>query len=121
MLCRSIAYHKSMAVQQLLLANPRKAKEVAILLLLGASDHVPSVRLFRHDCLNAFAQAETPPTSYQDVEQEAKRFAGALSLADDAEESTGWRLLCGVYRDATTLYEALKTLGDGISTGCTCC
>ena len=111
-LCRYIAHHKSMAVQQLLLANPRTAKEVAILLLLGASDDLPSVRLSRHDCLNAFAQADTPPASYQGVEQEAKRLADALGLADDEEESTGWRLLCCVYRDATTLYEALKTLSD---------
>ena len=36
-----MAHHKSMAMQHLLLAHPRKAKEVAILLLLGASDYIP--------------------------------------------------------------------------------
>ena len=86
-LCRSMAHHKSMAVQHLLLANPRKAREVAILLLLGASDYMPRVSVSRHDCLNAFAQADTPPVSYQGVEQEAKRLAAALGLVDDDEAS----------------------------------
>jgi ParB family transcriptional regulator, chromosome partitioning protein len=110
-LCRYIAHHKSMAVQHLLLANPRKAREVAVLLLLGASDYVPSVSLSRHDCLRTFAQADAPPASYVSVDQEAKRFAAALGIADD-EEDAGWQLLHCSYGDATTLYEALKTLSD---------
>jgi len=110
-LCRSLAHHKSMAVQHLLLANPRKAREVAVLLLLGASDYMPRVSVSRHDCLNAFAQADTPPVSYQGVEQEAKRLAAALDLVD-GEESVGWQRLRCSGRDATTLYEALKVLSD---------
>ena len=43
--------------------------EVAVnCLSLGASDYVPRVSVSRHDCLNAFAQADTPPASYQGVE-----------------------------------------------------
>jgi ParB family chromosome partitioning protein len=110
-LCRSLAHHKSMAVQHLLLANPRKTKEVAILLLLGASDYMPRVSVSRHDCLNVFALTDTPPASYQGVEQEAKRLATALGLADD-EKSAGWQRLRGSRGDATTLYEALKALSD---------
>jgi ParB family chromosome partitioning protein len=110
-LCRSLAHHKSMAVQHLLLANPRKAREVAVLLLLGASDYLPPVKLSRHDCLNAFAQSDAPPVSYQGVEQEAKRLAAALGLADD-EKSVGWQRLRGYGRNATALYEALKALSD---------
>jgi ParB family chromosome partitioning protein len=110
-LCRSMAHHKSMAVQHLLLANPRKAREVAVLLLLGASDYMPRVSVSRHDCLNAFAQAGTPPVSYQGVEQEAKRLAAALDLVD-GEESVGWQRLRCPRGDATTLYETLKTLSD---------
>ena len=111
-LCRSMAHHKSMAVQHLLLANPRKAREVAILLLLGASDYMPRVSLSRHDCLNVFTQADTPPASYQGVEQEAKRLAASLGLVDDDEESVGWQRLRCSGRNATTLYEALKALSD---------
>src|SRR4030095_7997511 len=110
-LCRSMAHHKSMAVQHLLLANPRKAREVAILLLLGASDYMPRVSVSRHDCLNAFAQADAPPASYQSMEQEAKRLAAALGLADD-EKSVGWQRLRCSRGDTTTLYEALKALSD---------
>jgi hypothetical protein len=93
-----MAHHKSMAIQHLL--------------LLGASDYVPRVSLSRHDCLNVFTQAETPPASYQGVEQEAKRLAAALDLVDDDEESVGWQRLRCSGRDATTLYEALKVLSD---------
>ena len=101
-----------MAVQHLLLANPRKAKEVAILLLLGASNYMPRVSVLRHDCLSAFAQADAPPVSYQGVEQEAKRLAAALGLADDNEDRARWQLLCCPGRNATSLYEALKALSD---------
>src|SRR6266446_440638 len=111
-LCRSMAHHKSMAVQHLLLANPRKAREVAILLLLGASDYMPRVSLSRHDCLGAFAQVDAPPASYQGVEQEAKRLAAALGLVDDDEESVGWQKLRCSGRNATTLYDALKVISD---------
>ena len=111
-LCRYIAHHKSMAVQHLLLANPRKAREVAVLLLLGASDHVPSVNLSRHDCLSTFAQADEPPASYQDVTQQAKRLAAALGLAEESEEDAGWQRLRCSRGDATTLYESLKALSD---------
>jgi ParB family transcriptional regulator, chromosome partitioning protein len=100
-----------MAVQHLLLANPRKAREVAVLLLLGASDDMPRVSVSRHDCLNAFSQAGTPPVSYQGVEQEAKRLAAALGLVDD-DERAGWLLLRCSRGDATALYEALKALSD---------
>jgi ParB family chromosome partitioning protein len=110
-LCRSLAHHKSMAVQHLLLANPRKAREVAVLLLLGASDYLPPVKLSRHDCLHVFAQSDAPPLSYQGVEQEAKRLAAALGLVDD-EERAGWLLLRVSHRDAMALYETLKTLSD---------
>ena len=111
-LCRYIAHHKSMAVQHLLLANPRKAREVAVLLLLGASDHVPSVNLSRHDCLSTFAQADEPPASYQDVTQQAKRLAAALGLTEEDEEDAGWQQLRCSRGDATTLYESLKALSD---------
>ena len=111
-LCRYIAHHKSMAVQHLLLANPRKAREVAVLLLLGAADYVPRVSLSRHECLDAFAQADAPPASYQGVEQQARQLAAALGLADDDEERAVWQLLRCSGRDAVTLYEAVKTLSD---------
>ena len=119
-LCRSMAHHKSMAVQHLLLANPRKAREVAVLLLLGASDYMPRVSVSRHDCLNAFAQAGTPPVSYQGVEQEAKRLAAALGLVDDEGTSAG----SGYAAPAGTPRRSMRRSRPSatrISTGCTCC
>ena len=46
---------------------------------------MPRVSLSRHDCLNAFAQADTPPVSYQGVEQEAKRLARLWVLSRTKE------------------------------------
>jgi ParB family chromosome partitioning protein len=112
MLCRYIAHHKSMAVQHLLLANPRKAREVAVLLLLGISDYVPSVNLSRHDCLATFARADETPASYESMDRQAKRLAAALGLAKDDEEDAGWPLLRYFYGAATALYEAVKALSD---------
>ena len=61
-LCRSLAHHKSLAVQSLLLADRRKAKEVAAVLLLGASDaYEPPLRLKPHDSIRTFANADSPP------------------------------------------------------------
>ena len=118
-LCRSMAHHKSMAVQHLLLANPRKAKEVAVL-LLGASDYMPRVSLSRHDCLNAFAQAGTPPVSYQGVEQEAKRLARlwVLSRTKRASAGSGYAAPAGTPRRSMRRSRPSATR---ISTGCTCC
>jgi ParB family chromosome partitioning protein len=82
------------------------------LLLLGASDYMPRVSVSRHDCLNAFAQTDTPPASYQGVEQEAKRLAAALGLVKEDDASPGWQRLCGSYRNATALSEALQALSD---------
>lgn len=111
-LCRSLAHHKSMAVQHLLLAHPRAAREVAVLLLLGAGDDAPRVRLSRHECLDALASADAPPTSYQGVEEQAKPLAAALDLEGDGQERPAWWRLRSFGRDAVTLYEAVKTLSD---------
>jgi ParB family transcriptional regulator, chromosome partitioning protein len=82
-------------------------------LIRWSLDYVPRVSLSHHDCLDAFAHTDEPPASYQGVEQQAKRLADALALADDEdEESTGWQLLRYSDKDATTLYEAVKALSD---------
>ena len=70
-LCRSLAHHKSLAVQALLLADRRKAKEVAAALLLGASDaYEPPLRLKPHDSIRTFAHADSPPAHYAAAERQ---------------------------------------------------
>ena len=116
-LCRYMAYRKSMAVQHVLFNHPRKAKEVAVLLMLGASDW-PSVSLTRHACLGSLAQEDEPPMAYQAVEQHALRLATALNLTDDEDEPEEegkipvWTRLQRRFNDPTTLYEAVKALSD---------
>lgn len=114
-LCRSLAHHKSMAVQHVVLAHPRTAKEVAVLLMLRAAD-TPSIRLAEHPCLREFAQADAPPASYRDVEQHAMRLAVALHLADSEDEDDacrpGWQLLLHASQDKAALYEAVQALSD---------
>jgi ParB family chromosome partitioning protein len=116
-LCRYMAYRKSMAVQHTLFNHPRKAKEVAVVLMLGASDW-PCVNLTRHACLGSLAQEDTPPIAYQAVEQHALRLAKALNLPDDwdfgeeDDKTPGWERLLDSFKDTTKTYEAVKALSD---------
>lgn len=112
-LCRDLAHHKSMAVQSLLLADRRKAREVAAVLMLGGSDTYDSpIRLRHHDCVQAFSRAEAPPAGYLDAEQRAQAFAGTLHLDGGPEDSAAWSRLLTGRKDAPGLYEAVKALDD---------
>jgi ParB family chromosome partitioning protein len=111
-MCRYIAYHKSMAVQHLLLENPRMAKEVAVLGMLRASDaYRCPISLEAHDSLKTFAREDEPPAAYQAVEDLAKRFADALELQDPQNRSA-WALLLGGPKRPLALYDAIKGLSD---------
>jgi ParB family chromosome partitioning protein len=111
-MCRYVAHHKSMAVQRLLLENPRVAKEVAVLGMLRASDaYRCPISLDAHDSLKAFACEEEPPVSYQAVENLARRFSDTLGLQDPQNRSA-WALLLGGLKRPLALYDAIKALSD---------
>ena len=73
-LCAYIAHHKTAAVQELLLACPRKAKEVAV---------VARLCKFRpHEAMTALAKEAEPQSAYAVLERQARLFAAKLGFAD---------------------------------------
>lgn len=112
-LLRYVACQKSAAVQAALLGNPRKAKEVAVLLLLLGFRINLGTRLNPHPC-HAVSVEEREQRSYRTIDAAAAGIADRLGLrANEANRSDGHevgRLIasCG----ALPLYEALGGLSD---------
>lgn len=94
----SIAYNKTLAVQADLLANPRKAKEVAVLQLRGASDFTRTITQKPHKAHEHFEQAIDKPSAYQTLEAENQRLSALLGN--------------GKPLDGLALYRVIKKLSD---------
>lgn len=116
-LLRHMAAHKSIAVMEALLANPRTAKEVAVVQMMQGYDYVGRMKLEPHPALGMFAADDDQPTGYRAIAREAEETATALGIEDKrqgyAAPSRGaWEtLLCGS-KDPVALYEAVKALFD---------
>lgn len=102
-LCRYIAWHKSLAVQQELLANPRTAREVSAVLGLLA--------LKPHDGIHHLAKSEDPQGAYEALESQARQFAAWLrfEIEDDAPF---WMQFPPCLADPLDLYDSVKALSD---------
>lgn len=100
---RYIAHHKSMAVQELLLANARKAKEVLAFNELSY--------LKPHECVLELAESKNPQVAYKSVEAQAAVIAGYLGL-EIAEGEPAWKALAFGQVPDDDLYEAIKCLTD---------
>ncbi|NKB59024.1 MAG: ParB/RepB/Spo0J family partition protein [Alphaproteobacteria bacterium] len=105
-----VALHKSMAVQQALLANPRIAKEVAVVQMIAGNGWRDSVSLNLHDCVNRFSVEEAQPTTFAAIEAEARILWKALGQSLDANASDICVRLIASRPNATALYEAVKKL-----------
>jgi ParB family chromosome partitioning protein len=102
-LCAYIAHHKTAAVQELLLACPRKAKEVAV---------VERLMQFRpHEAITALAREAEPQSAYAVLEGQVRQFATTLGFVMDAEESL-WAQFPPLDADELSLYEAVRGLSD---------
>ena len=116
-LLRHMAAHKSIAVMEALLANPRTAKEVAIVQMMQGYDYVGRMKLDPHPALGMFAVEDDQPTAYLTIAREAEETASALGIEDKRQGYTApsrgaWEtLLCGC-KDPVALYEAVKALSD---------
>ena len=111
---RYVACQRSAAVQAALLGNPRKAKEVAVLLLLSGFRMSIGTRLDLHTC-HAVRVEEQSQRSYRVVEQVAAGLADQLGL--EAGKPDGPDSGDGVARLTASgallpLYEALGRLSD---------
>jgi len=124
-LARYIGAHKTVAVQASLLVERRRAKEVAVVLLLQGSEKYglgARVQIAPHPALAFFAGAEEKPRAYEALAREVRRLAELLRM-DAAEEAAVHESRDGTEviaeqlfqsgQDAISLYEALRRLDDG--------
>lgn len=114
---RIVSAHKSLAVMEALLANPRKAKEVAVISMMQGYDWTGRVHLDPHPALAFFAEAEAPPTSYAAIEREAEETAQALGIEADtspyaAPTRGAWEQLLRSRKEPLALYETAQGLSD---------
>jgi len=111
---RNLSAHKSLAVMAALLDNPRKAREVAVVQMLNASDWASRVKLEPHPALAQFEGIEAPAT-FQRIENACLPFG---SHFHETEKGYGratrgdWEWLAVQSKDPVKTYEAVKTLDD---------
>jgi ParB family chromosome partitioning protein len=100
-------------VQAALLADPRKAREVAVVLMLAVNDgYDRPLDLTPHRCLYTGAEAPEPSPGYTALEQHARPLASQLLPEAEGEDKPLWRRLLKDRRDAASLYGAVKALSD---------
>ena len=102
-LCRYIGWHKSLAVQEMLLVNPRKAREIAVI------DRLRNLDL--HQGLKQLGKEEQPGSAYTALEAQGRLFAGWLGFKIGADESV-WAKFPPQPVDVLALYEAVQGLSD---------
>lgn len=100
---RIIAHCKSAAIGELLLAHPRKAKEVAAVLLL--------TRFTPHEAYPASEKQMDRQTPFAVLNAQALLAAHRLDLEPE-EGSFGWEVLRRSEWEDAALYEAVKLLSD---------
>ena len=102
-LCAYIAYHKTAAMQEMLFACPRKAKEVAVVARLGK---------FRpHEAMAALAREAEPQSAYAVLEGQIREFSAKLGFAIEDGEPV-WTQFPPEDSDDLALYEAVRGLSD---------
>lgn len=103
---RYLAWHKTLAVQEVLLADARKAKEVAAVHGLLA--------LRPHEAVRQLAKSAQQQISYGVIETQAAVILRLLHLEQN-DGDTAWQTLSSGNdrdRDATDLYRRVKALSD---------
>ena len=109
-LCEYMAMHKSMAVQNALLKNPRIAKEIAVVQMIsGGRD---SVALSPHDCLRRFSDTDNQPATYVSLEAEACDLWKSLGQSLDVEAPDICARLLYSISDPLVWYRSVKRLSD---------
>lgn len=116
-LCREIRRHKTLAVQAALLADPRKARELAVMQMLGACVRVP--RLSPDDALwftsRQTREADQPaPATYAAIDDAAQPLLEALHQGprNDTPGPAWSGLMTEPWHKAADLYRHVKALGD---------
>ncbi|MGE0132411.1 MAG: ParB/RepB/Spo0J family partition protein [Blastocatellales bacterium] len=100
---RIVAHCKGAAIGELLLASPRKAKEVSAVLHL--------MRFKPQEALPASEKQVDRQTPFAVLNTQARMLAQSLNLPL-TDDQFGWNALRRSERDDTALYEAVKALSD---------
>ena len=103
---RYLAWHKTLAVQEVLLADARMAKEVAAVHGLLA--------LRPHEAVRQLAKSAQPQISYEVIETQTAVIVRLRHL-EQSDGDTAWQTLSSGNdrdRDATDLYRRVKALSD---------
>jgi ParB family chromosome partitioning protein len=111
---RNLSAHKSLAVMAALLDNPRKAREIAVVQMLNASDWTGRVTLDPHPALAAFEEGEAPATVRR-IEAECAAFAALFREMEKGYSRAArwrWEWLVAQSKDPVKVYEAVKAMPD---------
>jgi len=111
-LCEYMAMHKSIAVQAALLANPRTAKEVAIVQMVANNRTRMAVTLTAHPSIRWFNNQEDQPDTFNAIETEARELWKALGQDGIDKEPDICLSLFYTTSDPVVWYEKLKKLSN---------
>jgi ParB family chromosome partitioning protein len=88
---RYVNARRTLALQMALMANPRKAKEVAAMLLLSSGSYGANVKLMPHDALRELAKNGAGFTAYATMEKSARTLLDTLGVhASRSQEVAAW-------------------------------
>lgn len=102
-LCKLIAWHKTAAVAELLLADPRKAREVSVVAKLH--------RFSPHGAITQLARQDEPGMSHDALEMQTRICADWLGFSGD-EDASVFDRFPPYLTDERDLYEAVRALSD---------
>jgi len=102
-LCAYIAHHKTAAVQELLIASPRKAKEVSVVERL--------VGFEPHEAIRSLAKESEAQSAYSVLAGQVRQFSAKLGFAI-AEDESLWMQFPSQDADDLNLYEVVRGLSD---------
>lgn len=102
-LCAHIAHHKTAAVQEMLLANPRKAREVSVVERLTGFE--------AHEAVRSLAKESEAQSAYAVLAGQVRQLASKLGFAI-AEDESLWMQFPPNDADDLDLYEAVRGLSD---------
>lgn len=114
---RYIGAQKTLAVQDALLTNPRKAKEIAVCQMLRANDgHGSNVVCDPHPALAWFVSQDEQSASFEAVERTASEWCGVLGVSGDDRYGYPcrgpWEALLKPHKNPLAIYEAVKVLSE---------
>lgn len=111
---RYVAHHKTLAVQAALLGNPRKAKEIAVIMMMGGKDGWDRpVELTPHASLAMGADTPEAPAGFAALEAQGKSLAGQIALGEQASDQPVCEWFFHQHlRQPLPLYDAICKLSD---------